>query len=124
MPESRTIAVVGATGAQGGGLVRAILTDPEHGFSARAITRKPDSENAKALKNIGAEVVAGDADDAASLERAFKGAWGVFALTNFGSTCRPSGSFSRRGTRPPPRKRPGRRTSSGPPSKTPGSWSR
>jgi len=83
MPESRTIAVVGATGAQGGGLVRAILTDPEHGFSARAITRKPDSENAKALKNIGAEVVAGDADDAASLERAFKGAWGVFALTNF-----------------------------------------
>jgi uncharacterized protein YbjT (DUF2867 family) len=83
MPESRTIAVVGATGAQGGGLVRAILADREHAFTARAITRKPDSENARALKNIGAEVAVGDADDAASLERAFQGAWGVFALTNF-----------------------------------------
>jgi len=83
MPESRTIAVVGATGAQGGGLVRAILSDPARTFTARAITRKPDSDNAKALKAAGAEVVAGDADDPASLERAFKGAWGVFALTNF-----------------------------------------
>ena len=83
MPDSRTIAVVGATGAQGGGLVRAILADPDHSFTPRAITRKPDSENAKALRNIGAEVVAGDTDDPASLERAFKGAWGVFALTNF-----------------------------------------
>ena len=83
MPEQRTIAVVGATGAQGGGLARAILSDPERTFTARAITRKPDSDNAKALKAAGAEVVAGDADDPASLERAFEGAWGVFALTNF-----------------------------------------
>jgi len=83
MPESRTIAVVGATGAQGGGLVRAILSDPARTFTARAITRKPDSDNAEALKAAGAEVVAGDADDPASLERAFEGAWGVFALTNF-----------------------------------------
>ncbi|MGH7517907.1 MAG: NmrA/HSCARG family protein [Gemmatimonadales bacterium] len=83
MPESRTIAVVGATGAQGGGLVRAILSDPSRTFTARAITRKPDSDNAKALTAAGAEVVAADADDAATLERAFKGAWGVFALTNF-----------------------------------------
>ena len=83
MPESRTIAVVGATGAQGGGLIRAILSDPARTFTARAITRKPDSDNAKALTAAGAEVVAGDADDPVSLERAFKGAWGAFALTNF-----------------------------------------
>ncbi len=83
MPDPRTIAVVGATGAQGGGLARAILADPSRTFTARAITRKPDSDNAKALKSAGAEVVAADADDAASLERAFAGAWGVFALTNF-----------------------------------------
>jgi uncharacterized protein YbjT (DUF2867 family) len=83
MPESRTIAVVGATGAQGGGLVRAILSDPARPFTPRAITRKPDSDAAKALTAAGAEVVAADADDPASLERAFRGAFGVFALTNF-----------------------------------------
>ena len=83
MAESRTIAVVGATGAQGGGLVRAILADRSGTFRARALTRKPDSENARALAAAGAEVVAADLDDEASLSRAFEGAWGVFALTNF-----------------------------------------
>jgi uncharacterized protein YbjT (DUF2867 family) len=83
MPESRTIAVVGATGAQGGGLVRAILTDPSRSFRARALSRKPDSDSARALAQAGAEVVAADLDDVPSLERAFRGAWGVFALTNF-----------------------------------------
>ncbi len=77
------IAVVGATGAQGSGLVRAILQDPEHRFTARAITRKPDSEKGRALAAQGVEVVAGDADDAASLERAFRGAAGAFCVTNF-----------------------------------------
>src|SRR5262252_4732198 len=77
------IAVVGATGAQGGGLVRAILKDPERRFTVRAITRQPDSEKARALAAQGAEVVAGDADHPASLDRAFAGATGVFCLTNF-----------------------------------------
>jgi uncharacterized protein YbjT (DUF2867 family) len=77
------IAVVGATGAQGGGLVRAILQDPERRFTVRAITRKPDSDKARALAAQGAEVVAGDADDPASLDRAFAGATGVFCITNF-----------------------------------------
>ena len=77
------IAVVGATGAQGSGLVRAILQDPERRFTARAITRKPDSEKARALASQGAEVVAADADDASSLDRAFAGATGAFCLTNF-----------------------------------------
>ena len=77
------IAVVGATGAQGSGLVRAIVQDPEHRFTARALTRKPDSEKGRALAAQGVEVVAADADDAASLERAFRGAAGVFCVTNF-----------------------------------------
>jgi uncharacterized protein YbjT (DUF2867 family) len=77
------IAVVGATGAQGSGLVRAILHDPERRFTARAITRKPDSEKARALAAQGAEVVAADIDDAVSLDRAFAGATGVFCITNF-----------------------------------------
>jgi uncharacterized protein YbjT (DUF2867 family) len=83
MPEKKIIAVVGATGAQGGGLVRAVLADRNGPFTVRAITRKPDSETAQALRSKGAEVVAADADDQASLERAFAGAYGVFALTNY-----------------------------------------
>ena len=77
------IAVVGATGAQGSGLVRAILQDPDRRFTARAITRKPDSEKARALAAQGAEVVGADAGDVASLERAFAGATGAFCVTNF-----------------------------------------
>ncbi|MBP1643951.1 MAG: nucleoside-diphosphate sugar epimerase [Acidobacteria bacterium] len=83
MVERKIIAVMGATGAQGGGLVRAILADPERRFAARAITRKPDSEKAQALAALGAEVVAGDSDQPASLERAFAGASGAFCVTNF-----------------------------------------
>lgn len=79
----KIIAVTGATGAQGGGLVRAILADKDGGFAARAITRDPSSEKAKALAALGAEVVAADLDDEASLERAFAGAYGAFCLTNF-----------------------------------------
>jgi uncharacterized protein YbjT (DUF2867 family) len=83
MPDRKIIAVVGATGAQGGGLARAILADRGGGFALRAITRKPDSDKAQALRNAGAEVVKGDADERSSIERAFQGAYGVFALTNF-----------------------------------------
>jgi uncharacterized protein YbjT (DUF2867 family) len=79
----KTIAVLGATGAQGGGLVRAILNDPNNEFAVRAITRNPDSDKAKALREAGAEVVAADLDDQQSLERAFKGAYGAFCVTNF-----------------------------------------
>ncbi len=83
MAENKIIAVAGATGAQGGGLVRAILADPNGGFGARAITRNPDSDKAKALADAGAEVVAADLDDVASLEAAFAGAHGAFCLTNY-----------------------------------------
>jgi uncharacterized protein YbjT (DUF2867 family) len=81
--DKKVIAVMGATGAQGGGLVRAILSDRQGGFAARAVTRKPESDKARALAKLGAEVVAGDADDPASLKSAFAGAHGVFCVTNF-----------------------------------------
>lgn len=77
------IAVTGATGAQGGGLVRAILNDTENSFTARAITRNAASEKAQALKALGAEVVEADLDDVDSLKRAFDGAYGAYCVTNF-----------------------------------------
>ena len=81
MAEKKIIAVLGATGAQGGGVVRAILRDKTGGFAARAITRNASSEKAKALAQAGAEVVAADAGDEESLKRAFAGAHGVFCVT-------------------------------------------
>jgi uncharacterized protein YbjT (DUF2867 family) len=83
MAEKKIIAVVGATGSQGGGLVRAILGDPNGGFAARALTRDPNSEKAKELARLGAEVVAADVDDPASLARAFAGAYGAYCVTFF-----------------------------------------
>ena len=83
MAEKKSIAVVGATGAQGGGLVRAILSDPRGGFSARALSRDVNSDKAKALAKLGAEVVAADVDDVESLKRAFEGAYGAFCVTFF-----------------------------------------
>lgn len=83
MSEKKIIAVVGATGAQGGGLVRAILNDPNGGFAARAITRDVNSEKAKALAALGAEVVAANAHDVESLKRAFEGTYGAYCVTFF-----------------------------------------
>ena len=83
MAGDRIIAVVGATGSQGGGLCEAILSDPESGFACRALTRNPGSDGAKALAARGAEVVAADLDDEASLTAAFTGAHGVFGVTNY-----------------------------------------
>jgi uncharacterized protein YbjT (DUF2867 family) len=83
MAEKKIIAVVGATGAQGGGLVRAILKDPKSEFSVRALVRDVNSDKAKELKKLGAEVVAGNVDDIESLKRAFKGAHGAYCVTFF-----------------------------------------
>jgi len=79
----KIIAVFGATGAQGGGLARAILADKTGEFAVRAVTRKPDSEPAKALAAAGAEIAVADLDDAASVRRAMVGADGAFCVTNF-----------------------------------------
>ena len=80
---NKIIAVVGATGSQGGGLCAAILNDPNGGFTCRAITRDPGKDKARALAARGAEVVRADLDDRASIEKAFAGAHGAYCVTNF-----------------------------------------
>jgi uncharacterized protein YbjT (DUF2867 family) len=81
--ERKVIAVVGATGAQGGGLVRTILADPHGGFAVRALTRDVNSPKARELARLGAEVVAANVDDEASMRRAFAGAYGAYCVTFF-----------------------------------------
>jgi len=83
MADKKVIAVVGATGAQGGGLVQAIVNDPGSDMKVRALTRNQQSEKAKALTGMGVEVMQADLDDLESLKRAFAGAYGVFCVTNF-----------------------------------------
>ncbi|MEU2871989.1 NmrA/HSCARG family protein [Streptomyces olivoreticuli] len=95
MSEHKTIAVVGATGAQGGGLVRAILDAPDSGFTVRALTRDTDSPKARALAERGAEVVRADLDDEASVHRAFVGAYGAFVVTNFWAPLTPEQEAAR-----------------------------
>ena len=83
MSDKKIIAVVGATGAQGGGLVRAILADPDGAFTARALTRNAGSDRARELASQGAEVIEADLDDETSLRKAFDGAYGAYVVTNF-----------------------------------------
>jgi len=83
MPEKKVIAVLGATGAQGGGLVRAILNDPNGGFAARVLTRDVNGAKAKDFARQGAEVVAVDIDNPESLKKAFQGAYGAYCVTFF-----------------------------------------
>jgi len=83
MSDKKIIAIIGATGAQGGGLARAILSDPNSEFSVRAITRNIHADRAKELEKMGAELVAADVDDEQSLEKALKGAYGAFFVTFF-----------------------------------------
>jgi len=81
MADKKVIAVLGATGAQGGGLARAILADPEGGFAARAVTRNAKSPKAQELAKLGAEITVADVDDGQSLEKAFEGAYGAYCVT-------------------------------------------
>lgn len=81
--DRKVIAVTGATGAQGGGLARAILADESGEFTLRALTRNPESDKARMLAAEGAEVVKADFDDPTTLDQAFRGAYGAFCVTNF-----------------------------------------
>lgn len=83
MANTKIIAVLGATGAQGGGLVKSILEDSSSQFTVRALTRDANSDKAKALSDMGAEVVEVDIDNYDSLVKAFTGAYGVYAVTFF-----------------------------------------
>ena len=89
MADKKIIAVTGATGAQGGGLVRAILADPGSPFTVRALTRAPSSDKAKALAALGAEIVRADVGEVASLARAFEGVHGAFCVTFFWAHMKP-----------------------------------
>jgi uncharacterized protein YbjT (DUF2867 family) len=97
MAQQKIIAVVGATGAQGGGLVRAIQKDTRGGFRARAITRDVNTPKAKELAALGAELAAGDVDDEASLKRAFEGAYGAFCVTFYWAHFSPEREFEEAG---------------------------
>src|SRR6267154_1786340 len=77
------IAVFGATGAQGGGVARAVLNDPSRRYALRAVTRKPGAAAAMELASRGADIVTADLDDARSVERALEGAYGAYFVTNF-----------------------------------------
>jgi uncharacterized protein YbjT (DUF2867 family) len=83
MNAKKVIAVAGATGAQGGGVVRALLADPDSGFAVRALTRNPDAPAARELAALGAEVVRADFHDEPTVRAAFDGAYGAFLVTNF-----------------------------------------
>jgi uncharacterized protein YbjT (DUF2867 family) len=92
--EKKIIAVAGATGAQGGGLMRAILGDPNGGFAARGLTRNVKSEKAKDLAGLGAELVEANVDDVESLKKAFKGAHGAYCVTFFWEHFSPEKEFN------------------------------
>ena len=83
MSEKKIIAVTGATGAQGGGLARAILNDKNSSFAVRAITRNTNSDKAKELVKLGAEIVEANLDNLDSLKKAFEGVYGAYCVTNF-----------------------------------------
>jgi uncharacterized protein YbjT (DUF2867 family) len=81
MSSKKIIAVFGATGAQGGGLARAILNDPNSEFAVRAVTRDVTSDKAQELARMGAELVSADIDDPASMQKALQGAYGAYFVT-------------------------------------------
>jgi uncharacterized protein YbjT (DUF2867 family) len=83
MQSKKIITVFGATGAQGGGLVRAILQDKNSDFAVRAVSRDKNSDKAKELGQLGAELVAADIDDRDSVDKALEGAYGAYFVTFF-----------------------------------------
>src|SRR5688572_556453 len=83
MDTTPIITVFGATGAQGGGLARAILADPQRRFRLRAVTRKPRSPAAEQLRRAGAEIFVADLDQPSTVCEAMRGAHGAFCVTNF-----------------------------------------
>jgi uncharacterized protein YbjT (DUF2867 family) len=94
MPEKKIIAVVGATGQQGSGLVRAIANAKNGSFTARALTRDPNSDQARTLRDLGAEVVQVDLQNESSVTRAFEGAYGAYCVTFYFAHMSPEREFA------------------------------
>jgi uncharacterized protein YbjT (DUF2867 family) len=78
--QDRIVLVAGATGRQGGAVVRHMLPK---GWRLRALTRHPKSYAARQLAEKGVELVEGDMDDPASLERAARGVYGIYSVQDF-----------------------------------------
>jgi uncharacterized protein YbjT (DUF2867 family) len=83
MSQKKIIVIFGATGAQGGGLARAILEDKNSEFAARVVTRDPQSDKAKALAAMGAELVTADLSHPETVRKAMEGAYGAYCVTFF-----------------------------------------
>ncbi|OCK97884.1 NAD(P)-binding protein [Cenococcum geophilum 1.58] len=77
------LVILGATGAQGGPTARYILKYSSHLYRIRAVTRDPSKPAGRELASLGAEVVAADFDDEASITAALDGAHAIFTITNF-----------------------------------------
>ncbi len=78
MAQSLTVVVTGSTGNQGGAVARGLM---ERGHKVRAVTRDPDSSQAKALASAGATLIAASLEDTVALTRALEGATSLFAMT-------------------------------------------
>jgi uncharacterized protein YbjT (DUF2867 family) len=78
MSQKLTVVVTGATGKQGGAVARGLL---ERGHKVRAITRDPNSIQAKSLAGAGASIVTASLDDTAAIAKALEGATSLFAMT-------------------------------------------
>ncbi len=98
MHGKKIIAIVGATGAQGGGLARAILSDSKSIFKVRALTRSVNSDKSRKLAELGAEVVRADVGDMESVRKAFDGAHGAYCVTFFWEHFSPEKEFTHAGT--------------------------
>jgi uncharacterized protein YbjT (DUF2867 family) len=84
MAQKLTVVVIGSTGKQGGAVARGLL---ERGHKVRAVTRDPNSSQAKLLANAGATLVAASLEDTAAITKALEGATSLFAMTTpFGGT--------------------------------------
>jgi len=85
MAAKKILVVFGATGGQGGSVVKSVLGDPKMkaDWAVRGITRDVTKPSAKALEALGAETVAANLNDPATLKVALKGAYAVFAVTNY-----------------------------------------
>lgn len=82
MAAPKTVAVFGATGSQGGAVVRSLLDNQSKSFAVRAITRDPESKKSKDLAALGAEVVCADGWNVAEMTSVLEGCWAAFVNTN------------------------------------------
>ncbi|KAJ4155639.1 hypothetical protein LMH87_000875 [Akanthomyces muscarius] len=82
MSTTKLVTVFGATGLQGGSVIRSLISNKDREFSVRGITRNPDSEKSKALAALGVEMVKAEGSNLEEIKQAFRGSWAVFLNTD------------------------------------------